>query len=233
MKKDIIICNTYFQLIEAIQLKNTLFLHESVTVVFSDHSRNAENIIKQIKSLDIFEQCFFWSSFKKMKEQEKNSHENRRLLLCEINGKNGYGNPFESGICDELIYYNQFDNLFYLTLKLPQKKFTKKEMRQIQDEIAKRIMEELANPSYIRIYPNITTAAAFNYFSLFHALALLNIPEWKIDIPTPEQNFEYNLAYGLFKLDDRSKEFEKYGYYICNQHDWAMKHLKEELTEKK
>ena len=94
-------------------------------------------------------------------------------------------------------------------------------------------MEELANPSYIRIYPNITTAAAFNYFSLFHALALLNIPEWKIDIPTPEQNFEYNLAYGLFKLDDRSKEFEKYGYYICNQHDLAMKHLKEELTEKK
>ena len=106
------------------------------------------------------------------------------------------------------IDYNQFDNLFYLTLKLPQKKFTKKEMRQIQDEIAKRIMEELANPSYIRIYPNITTAAAFNYFSLFHALALLNIPEWKIDIPTPEQNFEYNLAYGLFKLDDRSKEFD-------------------------
>ena len=44
------------------------------------------------------------------------------------------------------IDYNQFDNLFYLTLKLPQKKFTKKEMRQIQDEIAKRIMEELANP---------------------------------------------------------------------------------------
>lgn len=131
------------------------------------------------------------------------------------------------------IDYNQFDNLFYLTLKLPQKKFTKKEMRQIQDEIAKRIMEELANPSYIRIYPNITTAAAFNYFSLFHALALLNIPEWKIDIPTPEQNFEYNLAYGLFKLDDRSKEFEKYRYYICNQHDWAMKHLKEELIEKK
>lgn len=130
------------------------------------------------------------------------------------------------------IDYNQFDNLFYLTLKLPQKKFTKKEIRQIQDEIAKRIMEELANPSYIRIYPNITTAAAFNYFSLFHALALLNIPEWKIDIPTPEQNFEYNLAYGLFKLDDRSKEFEKYGYYICNQHDLAMKHLKEELTEK-
>ena len=94
-------------------------------------------------------------------------------------------------------------------------------------------MEELANPSYIRIYPNITTSTAFNYFSLFHALALLNIPEWKIDIPTPEQNFEYNLAYGLFKLDDCSKEFEKYGYYICNQHDWAMKHLKEELTEKK
>lgn len=102
------------------------------------------------------------------------------------------------------IDYNQFNNLFYLTLKLPQKKFTKKEMRQIQDEIAKRIMEELANPSYIRIYPNITTAAAFNYFSLFHALALLNIPEWKIDIPTPEQNFEYNLAYGLFKLDRKS-----------------------------
>ena len=95
-----------------------------------------------------------------------------------------------------------------------------------------KLQNELANPSYIRIYPNITTAA-FNYFSLFHALALLNIPEWKIDIPTPEQNFEYNLAYGLFKLDDCSKEFEKYGYYICNQHDLAMKHLKEELTEKK
>ena len=64
MKKDIIICNTYFLIDRSNSAeKQRCFCHESVTVVFSDHSRNAENIIKQIKSLDIFEQCFFWSSF--------------------------------------------------------------------------------------------------------------------------------------------------------------------------
>lgn len=121
MKKIIFICNTYFQLIEAIQLKNTLFYYESVTVVFSDHSRNAENIVERVKSLGFFEQCYFWSSFEKMKEQKVDSRENRRLLSCEITGKDGYSNPFESNFYDELIYYNQLDNLKVVFAELYEK----------------------------------------------------------------------------------------------------------------
>lgn len=121
MKKIIFICNTYFQLIEAIQLKNTLFFHENVTVAFSDHSRNAENIVARVKSWDVLEQCYFWSSFEKMKEQKIDSHENRRLFSCEITGKDGYGNLFESEFYDELIYYNQFDNLKVVFAELYEK----------------------------------------------------------------------------------------------------------------
>mgnify|MGYP000665379663 FL=1 len=48
-------------------------------------------------------------------------HENRRLFSCEITGKDGYGNPFESEFYDELIYYNQFDNLKVVFAELYEK----------------------------------------------------------------------------------------------------------------
>ncbi len=123
-----------------------------------------------------------------------------------------------------------YENPFYSELHLPfNKKFTKKEMKQIQKEISDRIIEELSSLTYI-----IDSPSAFYYFSLLHALCLLKISKSNSNIPMPIHcgNFAYNIAYELFLLDDGTDEFQRKGYYICNQHDWAMNHLKEELTGK-
>ena len=149
---------------------------------------------------------------------------------CQIIGK---ALSYPRNIPKEFHSYirHETDFMFYDTFNLPHdKKLTKQDFRQMQKEIAKRIVEELAFPTY-----TVSSAGAFEYFSLFHALRLLRIPDWKLDIPKAEhmKNFAYNLAYGLFLIDDGSQTFPKHGYYyICNQIDWAIKAYKKESTEK-
>ena len=46
-----------------------------------------------------------------MNLQSSNQKENLSITIKEIVGNGGFGNPFESEFYDELIYYNQFDNL--------------------------------------------------------------------------------------------------------------------------
>ncbi len=57
MNKILILCNTYYQLITAIQMKLTLFKDESVSLALSDHSRNAEKIFEAIKRESLFDDC--------------------------------------------------------------------------------------------------------------------------------------------------------------------------------
>ena len=111
MKKILCVCNTYFQLIEAIQLKNVLFSKDSVTVVFSNLSRNAGQIIERLSTLKAFNSCCLWQCRVQMNLQSSNQKENLSVTIKEIVGNGGFGNPFESEFYDELIYYNQFDNL--------------------------------------------------------------------------------------------------------------------------
>ena len=122
------------------------------------------------------------------------------------------------------------DFLFYKTFNLPyDQKLTKKDFRQMQKELAKRIVEELASPTYF-----VSSIGAFEYFSLFHALKLLKVSNLKLSIPNPERskNFGYKLAYGLFMMDDATKTFPEDGYFVCDQFYLALKHQKKELTEK-
>ncbi len=111
MKKVLCICNTYYQLIEAIQLKCTLLQKDEVSVAFSDHSRNAELITKRLSKHNVFSRCYFWQSKKQMTLQPQKRMENLSILAKEITGSGGFGNSFENEAYDELIYYNQFDNL--------------------------------------------------------------------------------------------------------------------------
>ncbi len=118
--------------------------------------------------------------------------------------------------------------MFYDTFNLPHdKKLTKQDFRQMQEELANRIFEEFSSPTYI-----VGTIGAFEYFSLFHALRLLRIPHWKIPASGHQGNYAYYLAYGLFKLDDGTNIFPEDEYSVCNQFDWAIKAATEKMTEK-
>lgn len=121
MKKILCVCNTYFQLIEAIQLKNVLFSKDSVTIVFSDFSRHAGQIIELLSTLNAFNGCYLWQCMRKMNLQSSDPKKNLSVTIKEIVGKDGYGNPFESDFYDELIYYNQFDNLKVVFAELYEK----------------------------------------------------------------------------------------------------------------
>lgn len=121
MKKILCICNTYFQLIEAIQLKHVLFSEDSVTIVFSDLSQNAERVIDSLSRLNAFNGCHLWHCRDQIKAQSNNKRENIAIFVKEITGNSGFGNPFESDFYDELIYYNQFDNLKVVFAELYEK----------------------------------------------------------------------------------------------------------------
>lgn len=54
--KVLCLCNTYLQLIVALQLKCKVFPYDYFSVFLSDHSSNAEQVIKQIYELKIFDE---------------------------------------------------------------------------------------------------------------------------------------------------------------------------------
>ena len=59
MKNTLFFCNTYYQLIVAIQMKFTIKKDEQVTVVLTDESRNAEVIFARLQKAQLFHQMFF------------------------------------------------------------------------------------------------------------------------------------------------------------------------------
>ena len=59
MKRVLIICNTYYQLIVAIKIKETVLRNESVTLMLSDHSNGAKQVSNRLKKLNFFNEVFF------------------------------------------------------------------------------------------------------------------------------------------------------------------------------
>lgn len=69
MKRFLILVNTYYQLILAIHMKNSILQHSSVVVLLSDHSVNSENVYNKLVINNIFDECYYVRS--------KNFYENR------------------------------------------------------------------------------------------------------------------------------------------------------------
>lgn len=57
--RKLIIANTYYQIIFSFQMRNTLFKRDDVTLIISDHSRNADIIASRIKKLNFFSNVVF------------------------------------------------------------------------------------------------------------------------------------------------------------------------------
>ena len=62
MSRRLIIVNTYYQLIVAIQMKCTIFCDDEVVLLLSNHSNNAEEVYKRIKAIGIFDESYFIQS---------------------------------------------------------------------------------------------------------------------------------------------------------------------------
>ena len=56
MKKIICICNTYYQLIFALQLKKTVYANDYIALLLSDHSKNALSICRNLEQYKCFDE---------------------------------------------------------------------------------------------------------------------------------------------------------------------------------
>lgn len=57
--RHLLISNTHYQTIVAVQLAQTLFKEDEVVLLISDHSKGAENVVKQLKILKCFTEVDF------------------------------------------------------------------------------------------------------------------------------------------------------------------------------
>ena len=106
IKNNIIICNTYYQLITAIQIKLTIKKNECVSVIISDHSNNAYLVYKRLLKEHIFNDVYF--------ARTKKICDNQAYLFKSIKGVKeailGIGSVFDflpkNMKYDEILFYN-------------------------------------------------------------------------------------------------------------------------------
>ncbi len=66
MKKIIIFCNTYYQLIVAIQMRLTIKKNDKITVIVTDECKNADGIVQRLKNVNLFDKvCFMKTKVEK------------------------------------------------------------------------------------------------------------------------------------------------------------------------
>ena len=106
MKKVIIICNTYYQLIAAIQIKLTIKKNEHVSVIISDHSNNAYLVYKRLLNEHVFNDLYFVKTKKVCEDQAffLKSVKGAKEAIC------GRGSIFDflprNEKYDEFLFYN-------------------------------------------------------------------------------------------------------------------------------
>ena len=58
MKRILIIANTYYQLVLAIQMSKTVFEQDEIILLLSDHSKNTEEICKRLNEIHVFNKAY-------------------------------------------------------------------------------------------------------------------------------------------------------------------------------
>lgn len=105
MKSILCLCNTYYQLVLAIQLKATIFQNANFDVIASDHSRNMDQVTKKLAGLGYFRNVYFLEDISKKNYGKKTDKLKRLPVMLGVSGSRI--NPeLNKNIYDEFIYYN-------------------------------------------------------------------------------------------------------------------------------
>lgn len=104
--KQLIICNTYYQLILAVQMKRTIFKDNEVDIWLSDHSVNANEIAENVRDANIFHSVRYIQNKDDIYRREKF----RKLLDVVAAIKSP--EVLEIPLYDEIIYYNLMIELY-------------------------------------------------------------------------------------------------------------------------
>lgn len=107
MKRRVILCNTFYQLITAMQMRKTLFKEDEVYLLLSNHSNGADKVAERLAKTDFFTGVIFVESL----ADDRQSHNIARVIketMSILNGNYDFGKKelFSIGQVDEFYYFN-------------------------------------------------------------------------------------------------------------------------------
>lgn len=105
-KNVLCVCNTYYQLLFAIQLKRTVFCNEKMFVILSDHSRNTKKVADNLNNEhDLFDHVFYVKTRKIDYSESRMFH--FRVMMNLLIGKDKMLRFLEEiPVADIILYYN-------------------------------------------------------------------------------------------------------------------------------
>lgn len=99
-KRILIICNTHFQVVVAVQLKLTLFANDEVDVHVSDHSVGSELVVNGLCRTGLFSKVEYKCT------KDEISRVPRKKVAAFLRSCMGYGGQAAYPDYDEIIFYN-------------------------------------------------------------------------------------------------------------------------------
>lgn len=128
--KVVCVCNTFYQLIMAMQLKNTIKKSDEFTVIVTDCTKNTKNYYDKLSEMKYFEHIYFFrqdSLFENVKKGiiKRSYKVIFRTVKYTLFGKNICGLP-KGEKYDELIYFNDhaFTQFLYSYLRRKNRRIT-------------------------------------------------------------------------------------------------------------
>lgn len=107
-KQILIVCNTYYQLIMALRMNETLFAQDSVHVILTDRAPNAAKVSENIKQMAIFETIHYIETAAYCQKRDT-AIEKARDILELVFGSRKFRDITDRFV-DKFLYYN--DDLF-------------------------------------------------------------------------------------------------------------------------
>lgn len=105
MKEVVFLCNTYYQLIVAVQLRLTQFRKDKAYLILTDHSKNAKGVAKRAASAECFDNVYY-INVKSLDKDKHNIKDATGAISAGVSGNVKGLSDIDKLRCDEFIYYN-------------------------------------------------------------------------------------------------------------------------------
>lgn len=215
MSRKLIVANTYYQIIFAIQMKLTAFKDDKIDILISDHSKNADIVTQRLKKCGPFENADYMTT--KGPGDNRNFSERVRDFFCLTFGKRNSHWPFKEDsskkFYDELIVYNYDMQVlgFYYNLSSinPEIKFSR-----FEEGILSYNNELLFTPTrnligkLRRMQGKNTIEDAMNFFYCGHPeLYRGELEPYKIPLIKKDDNALKNILQEIFNFDPQKNVY--------------------------
>lgn len=114
-------CNTYMQIINAVQIRIKLRKESEADIIISDHSNHAQTVCERIRETELFDRVLFLQSKQITYEKKSRPQKLKELIFMCLGCKKGHRSLLWDNIPDyDEIYFFNFDffiQLLYSTLK--------------------------------------------------------------------------------------------------------------------